>query len=207
MTATQDPIRQLLIEARSNQILDAAARVFAERGFHRATTRDIAREAGVAEGTIYNYFDCKDDLLIGIMMRLSKVESISAQLEDALDQDVRAFLLAIARHRMALIEQNYETLLAILPEILVNPGLRDQFYRQFAEPLAALLEQFVYARMQSGDVCPLDAPLAVRSVQGLFIGLMVLRMLGDGILASHWSDLPEVLVDMLFDGLSPGEAA
>ena len=101
MSITQDPIRQQLIEARRNQILEAAARVFAEKGFHRATTRHIASEAGVAEGTIYNYFDSKGDLLIGIMMRLSTAENVSTELTEALDEDARGLLLAIARHRLA----------------------------------------------------------------------------------------------------------
>jgi AcrR family transcriptional regulator len=181
--------------------------VFAQRGFHGATTKHIAREAGVAEGTIYNYFDSKDELLIAILMRLSDVGKINAELREAPDQDARAFLLAIARHRMALIEEQYQTLQAVLPEIMVNPDLRDRFYRRFAEPLAALLERYVEARIESGDLRPVDAPLAVRSVQGMFIGLMLLRILGDRTVAARWDDLPDVVVDLLFDGLgAEGEA-
>jgi AcrR family transcriptional regulator len=203
----QDPIRQQLIAARRNQILDAASKVFAEKGFHRATTKQIAREAGVAEGTIYNYFDSKSDLLIGIMMRLSRVESIGAELTESMDEDAQDFMLAIARHRMALIEQHFETLQAVLPEILVNPDLREQFYRQFAEPLTALLEQYVEARIASGDLRSVDAPLAVRSVQGMFIGLMILRILGDDALVHRWDEMPQVLVDLLFEGLDADEEA
>ena len=62
MVDNQDPIKQQLVQARRNQILDAAARVFADKGYHRATTKRIARQAGVSEGTIYNYFDSKGDL-------------------------------------------------------------------------------------------------------------------------------------------------
>lgn len=207
MSVTEDPIRLQLIEARRSQILDAAARVFARRGFHGATTKGIASEAGVAEGTIYNYFDSKSDLLIGIMMRLSAVGDISEELTAALDVDARDFLLAVARHRMTLIEQHYEIFQAILPEIMVNPDLRDRFYRQFAHPLAALLEQYTEVQIESEHVRPVNVPLAVRSVQGMFVGLLMLRILGDSMLASHWNDLPEVLVDLLFNGLGPGEAA
>jgi len=48
-----------LIEERRNQILDAAARLFARKRYRGATIREIAREAGAAEGSIYNYFDSK----------------------------------------------------------------------------------------------------------------------------------------------------
>lgn len=48
------------------RILDAAVRVFAERGFYHARVSEVAAEAGVAGGTIYNYFKSKDDLLISL---------------------------------------------------------------------------------------------------------------------------------------------
>ena len=48
------------------RILDAAARIFAQHGFFHARVTDIAKEAGVADGTIYLYFKSKDDLLISL---------------------------------------------------------------------------------------------------------------------------------------------
>jgi len=50
-------------EVRRAQILDAAARVFVEKGPSAATIDDVAAEAGVAKGTVYLYFDSKDQLL------------------------------------------------------------------------------------------------------------------------------------------------
>jgi TetR/AcrR family transcriptional regulator, fatty acid metabolism regulator protein len=46
------------------QILDAAVRVFARTGFYNSRVSDIAREAGIASGTIYLYFKTKDDILV-----------------------------------------------------------------------------------------------------------------------------------------------
>ncbi|HEY1012208.1 MAG TPA: helix-turn-helix domain-containing protein, partial [Herpetosiphonaceae bacterium] len=60
-----DPIQQARIAARRRQILDAAAAVFAQKGFHAATIRDIARHAGIAEGTIYTYFEHNAAVLLG----------------------------------------------------------------------------------------------------------------------------------------------
>jgi AcrR family transcriptional regulator len=48
---------------RRRQILDAAIRVFAHQGFHACRVSDIAREAGVAYGLVYHYFDSKDQVL------------------------------------------------------------------------------------------------------------------------------------------------
>jgi TetR/AcrR family transcriptional regulator, fatty acid metabolism regulator protein len=46
------------------QIIDAAVRVFARKGYYNSRVADIAREAGIAAGTIYLYFKTKDDILV-----------------------------------------------------------------------------------------------------------------------------------------------
>src|ERR687898_2583792 len=78
----KDGVRELLAAARRGQILEAARRVFAERGFRRATTREVARAAGISEGTIYNYFEDKDALLMAILDRLNETERRGAGLEE-----------------------------------------------------------------------------------------------------------------------------
>ena len=52
---------------RRAQLIEAAHRVIARRGFPAATTREIAAEAGVAEGTIYRYFEDKVDLCLAVV--------------------------------------------------------------------------------------------------------------------------------------------
>ena len=49
-----------------DRIMNAAIASFAQHGYHQATIADVAREAGVAAGTIYLYFENKDDLLVSI---------------------------------------------------------------------------------------------------------------------------------------------
>jgi len=56
-------------EQKREAILDAAIRIFAEKGFHSSRISDVAKEAGVAEGTIYLYFKNKDDLLLSVFSK------------------------------------------------------------------------------------------------------------------------------------------
>jgi AcrR family transcriptional regulator len=58
--ASKDPD---LVRERRKLLVDAAVRVFKEKGFHETTVRDIGREAGMTQGTIYNYVESKDDIL------------------------------------------------------------------------------------------------------------------------------------------------
>lgn len=199
-----DPVREQLIEARRNQLLDAAANIFAVKGYDRATTREIASIAGLSEGTIYNYFDTKADLLIGLMSRLAELERLSDELTQALQGDVRNFFVTAFHHRLARIEQGEEMLKAILPQVFVNPPLREQFYRQYVLRIAALLEQYVQAQIMAGRIRPVDVSLTVRLVQSVFIGLLVLRILGDEPLRAGWERVPDLLATLVFDGLNAG---
>src|SRR5712675_729248 len=60
-------------ENKRNAILDAATRVFAERGLTASPTSEISRQAGVAEGTLFTYFKTKDELM-NALYRESKLE-------------------------------------------------------------------------------------------------------------------------------------
>ena len=62
-------------------ILDAATRVFAERGLAAAPTSEISKRAGVAEGTLFTYFKSKDDL-INSLYREIKLELADAMMSD-----------------------------------------------------------------------------------------------------------------------------
>jgi len=53
---------------KKNLILDAAIKVFADKGYHYATIEDIAKEAGIAKGSIHAYFENKLDVLLSIML-------------------------------------------------------------------------------------------------------------------------------------------
>ena len=55
--------RSAIQEERRRQILDAAVRAFAEKGYHACRVSDIAEEAGVAYGLVYHYFESKDAVL------------------------------------------------------------------------------------------------------------------------------------------------
>ena len=56
-----------------HRIIEAATKVFAKNGFYQSKIAQIAKEAGVADGTIYIYFDNKDDILISLFEEQMKV--------------------------------------------------------------------------------------------------------------------------------------
>src|SRR5205085_6444857 len=88
------------------RIMDAAIKVFAERGFHSATVAEIARGAGVADGTIYLYFKGKDDLLLRLFDE--KMTELLAQAREAVQKErsAPAKLRRFIQLHLALVERN-----------------------------------------------------------------------------------------------------
>jgi AcrR family transcriptional regulator len=76
--------REQLRQERRKEILDAALAVFAEKGYHAANVSDVAAQAGVSQGTIYWYFESKDELLTAAV--LSFMEDVGQESIVALTQ-------------------------------------------------------------------------------------------------------------------------
>jgi AcrR family transcriptional regulator len=201
-TKPPDPIEELLISARRNQILDAATRVFAEKGVHRATIKDIARAAGIADGTIYNYFASKDALLIGILDRVNQSQQRTEHFAQAEENDVAEFIRSYLGQRLArLSETGLDVFRVLFSELLVNRELCETYYRQVVEPTFAIADPHLMARAAQGVIQTRDPQLANRAIAGMVLGVLLLRVLGDPYLQAHWDQVPNVLADLLLHGL------
>jgi AcrR family transcriptional regulator len=198
-------VRDLVVRARREQIVEAATRVFAEKGFRRATTREVAREAGISEGTIYNYFEDKDALLMAILDKLNETERRAEDFEEGMATDFRGFLRGYLRRRMSLIWENRDVFRVVLSEMLVNAELRNLYLRRVVEPAMRIAEENFRSRMEQGEVRETDAPLAMRSVAGAVLGVLVLGLLGDEEVGSRPDEIPDVLAGLLVHGLGATE--
>ena len=91
---------------KEDRILEAAVRVFAQNGYHGSSMARVAREAGVAAGTIYLYFERKQDLLITLFRRDlgDYLERCRPALEEALTGVPRLRLLI--QHHLAFFEED-----------------------------------------------------------------------------------------------------
>jgi AcrR family transcriptional regulator len=201
----RDGVRDLVVRARREQIVEAATRVFAEKGFRRATTREVARAAGVSEGTIYNYFEDKDALLLAILDKLNETERRAEDFEEGLAADFRTFLEQYLCRRMSLIWENREVFRVVLSELLVNAELRERYLQDVVYPTMSIAEENFRSRMEQEEVRGTEAPLAMRSVAGAVLGVLVLGLLGDEEINSRFDEVPDVLGGLLIHGLGAAE--
>lgn len=202
------------IAARKHQILHAAAKVFAQKGFHRATAKEIAEEADLAVGTLYNYFENKEEIVIGIVDHITMIQQRAPDAKEALKYDYREAVYHGIRERIRQIDEDHLTMfMAVFPEILSTPSLRKRYLEHVIGPSIAVGEGHVQARIDLGQIEPLDdVELAVRLMHSLWTGISVLMLLDEPGIKRAWEDpdrIARAITSMYFDSVQvkrdPGE--
>ncbi len=119
-----------------HRIIQAATRVFARKGFFQAKVSEIAREAGVADGTIYLYFENKDDILISLFEEQMRVVLQNMRDQLAAQEDAVRKLERFALCHLQLIEQNKDMAEIIQVELRQSGKFMKSYKNeQFAEYL------------------------------------------------------------------------
>lgn len=195
-------LREKAVRIRRDHIIEAATRVFASKGYHRATIRDIAREAGVADGTIYISFENKAALLLAVLDPLD--EAGADPIPPVPNADLTQFLTtAIAWRFGQLTDTKLGVLRVILSEALVNEELRTLYVERVLRPaLTNPMPQFE-ALAAAGELSTPDVALALRLIVGAVLGLSMLRLTGDAIAKDRWDEMGKLLAQVLLTGLAP----
>jgi len=155
---------------RRKQILRAATKVFAERGFHRTRVSDIARAAGVAYGLIYHYFDSKDAVLNALFEENWAVFlKVLAELETERSRPAAERLGRIADLLIEALRIAPELIQVIIQEVsrsdrFVQPSKFDAFQRAFS-----VVEAIVRQGQESGE---LSADVDPRAASFIFFGAL-----------------------------------
>ncbi len=186
---------------RRTQILDAAAGLFARQGFHKTTTKQIAAEAGVAEGTIYNYFSSKEDLLLTLAARLAEFQAFTETAAEVPPADEEVFFQDLLEHRLRVVQEHGEVIRAILPQVLTDDELRRAFLTRIGGDIVPFFEDYVEHKVAQGRFRPVSPALVVRLVQSLSLGLLFLELAGDEVVVQHRDKLPAEIAELIRNGL------
>jgi AcrR family transcriptional regulator len=165
--------RERQAAARKKRILDAAARVFARRGYQRATTKEIADEADVGEGTIYSYFGSKRDLLLALVSSMS--EPLLTPPEGVPTDDFEALIAAFLRDRLTLTEQSLDLTRVLLYEARFDDDLRREYMENVLRKLATRLEERMTPLIEVGSLRPIHTGVATLAIMGSFLGFVLLE--------------------------------
>lgn len=203
MTEDKTPRQQRRIAARKQQILEAAIRVFLDRGYYRATTKEIAEAADVSEGTIYNYFQSKDDLLIAMINSFAMLDERREFFDESLDMGFREFLTAYSNQRQRNTGDRFDVLFAIFPALMDNPEIRRRYNQEIIQPAMDMFADHIQKRIDRGEVKPIDQlPLVTRLLTAASLGTWLLILVGDPVILQAVQDpeaFTETALDVLYD--------
>ncbi len=143
-------------------------KVFAQRGYAAATIRAIAREANIAQGTIYLYFPSKRDMLLALY-RSMILESLEEILARPRKGDEAAFLRSLLVDRIRRIRENAQAVRFAFTELPFHEGLRERFYREIALEQLGRIQEFLKERTARGRFRPLRTEIAARAFQGMYV--------------------------------------
>lgn len=201
MTDPNILFKEQMAKARRAQILDAAATVFAEKGFHRATTKEIATVAGVSPGTIYNYFSSKRELLFAMLSSIA-VEPLDEALSSPLAEDERGFIVAILNQHFDSIFRNIDIFRVVLAEVWTDEEFREQYFDQVVFRITSLVETYIEAGIEAGVLRPVNPSVIAQAVFGAFIAFVFPKMgHKDPLAGLTTEELVSELADFFLDGV------
>jgi AcrR family transcriptional regulator len=198
---TENPSkREQLREERRRQILEAALTVFSQKGFNAANVSDVAAQAGVSQGTIYWYFDSKDDLFTAAV--LSVFEGIGEEVLSGLEQCDTATdkVRAMAESSVAFAEAAGGLFMLFL-EFWASSARREDHARLWTDLLVQYKDVFVglvNEGVEAGEFRPVDAEHVVWAVMAAYDGLAAYVLLMPDL---DLAKISETFVDTLLGGL------
>jgi AcrR family transcriptional regulator len=191
---------------RREEILQASLHLFAEKGFHGTSMRDIARSADITEGLIYHYFENKRDLFRAIIDEHSFLPLLRTLPELADHLDLRGLLIVLARGFFDVLRQNTELTRLLLQEVQVFPEEKEAFFSDAVGQSISELAQILDSRMTERTRAQIDPQVAARiffnSLLAFFVEQEILG--GKQALPADEHSYIEHLVDMFVKRLGAG---
>lgn len=149
------------------RIIDAAIRVFSRQGFYNSKVSDVAREADVADGTIYLYFKNKDDLLVCIFEHCMEVFLAEAKKLLAGDLSPEDMLKKFIELHLTLVQKNQDLAQVIQLELRSsNKFMTEYKAEKFFEYLSCLETVIVKGQEQGRFRADLNPALVKRIIFG-----------------------------------------
>ncbi|HTH13279.1 MAG TPA: TetR/AcrR family transcriptional regulator [Spirochaetia bacterium] len=158
-------------DEKTKVLLDAALKVFRCKGYHGATTKEIADAAGIPVGTMFRIFPNKEEMLLALVSDLVDTvapqlfaESMEKVLLGYLGQGMDATIKAFIHSRLVLFHENRALISVIHAESAFNPRLKEVMFSRIYSPMKSIIEKFIAAGVAKGLFRPVDPPAAARYI-------------------------------------------
>lgn len=132
-----------LVEKRRNQMIKGAVTLFTEKGFHRTTTREIAKASGFSIGTLYEYIRTKDDVLF--LVCDSIYDRVKERMEDSIDTEktnVQSLVDAVTSY-FVLMDDMQDEVIVMYQEVKSLSKEAKEYVLEKEKGMVTMLEQVI----------------------------------------------------------------
>jgi TetR/AcrR family fatty acid metabolism transcriptional regulator len=170
------------------RILDAAVQTFAEKGFFASRISDVASAAGIADGTVYLYFESKEDILVKLFDEVMGEHIDAARQELRSIVDAAAGLRVIADHHLGLLGRNPQLAVVLQVELRQSTKFMDLFTAKWLKEYFDLVEAVIERGQKHGAIrADLSRKLATHAFFGALDAIVT-----SWVLARNAFDLTEL---------------
>lgn len=184
------------------RILQAAQQLFARQGYDATTTRDLARAAGVAEGTLFRHFDHKKSILIEIATQ-GWVEILTDLLMELSEMASYRAISQVMQKRMRNLKQNADMMRVCFMEAQFHPELRDRIQVEVITKMMDVTEAFFQTAIDRGIYRPINPRVIARVFLGMFAisGFSELTIMEPNISPRELQEMAEGIADIFLNGV------
>ena len=191
---------------KQKRIMEAAQKIFSEKGFHAGSTSEIAREAKVAEGTIFRHYKNKKELLLSLVfpalikMAAPRILKEARYLLEQKEAPVGEVLEELFKNRLKVVEDNWPRLKIALIESQYHPEIKEALKKYLASEGRAAVEAFLSARVAGGEIRNLSVGSMARAVFSIVAGYIISRQFFDSKEINEEDEIAAIM-DILLNGL------
>lgn len=183
------------------RILESAQRLFARQGYEGTTTRALAQDAGVAEGTLFRHFDSKKAILVEVATQ-GWVDILTDLLTELSELGSYKAISQVMQRRMLHLKKNADMLRVCFLEAQFHPELRDRIQTETIAKMTDVAEAFVQTAMDRGIYRRMNP----RLVASVFLGMFTISGFSHDTLLDDPSpkalkDMAEGLADIFLNGV------
>lgn len=166
---------------KQRRILEASIKLFSEKGFHASSTSEIAKAAGVAEGTIFRHFKTKKDILLTLIVPLFMkwlspyILKDVKQITDDSAIPTEEMLRRLFKNRLELIDKNRDRVRILFQEATFHPEIKEAVVEHIARRARGMMEMFIEKKMEEGEFRRLPTLAVVRAAFSMMLGYIVFK--------------------------------
>ncbi|MFJ8216341.1 TetR/AcrR family transcriptional regulator [Bacillus cereus] len=195
---------------RQMRILEAAVDMFGEKGYASTSTSEIAKRAGVAEGTIFRYYKTKKDLLLAVVMpTLTKfaapffVQAFAKEIFKSEYKSYEGLLRVVIRNRFEFAKKHFPMIKILIQEVPFQPELKNEIQHLVETELLSHFKKLIVKFQEEGEIIETPPSSVLRLTLSAVLGLLLTRFLL--LPEEKWDDEVEIenTIQFILYGLTP----